>query len=127
MRMEVLPEKFSVLKVADGAALFVPGTMFAARTDGENSLVCETRYAPAESIAREDGWRAFRVCGQLDFALVGVLAEIAGALAAEGISVFCVSTFDTDYVLVKQEKLNAAVEALAARGHLFSNASPTAD
>lgn len=120
MRMEVLEEPFSILKLADGAALAVPGTMFAARTDKENSLVCETRFAPAGCLAREDGWRAMRVCGALDFALVGILAEIAGALAAEKISVFCVSTFDTDYVLVKADRLDAAMAALARRGHTFA-------
>ena len=119
MNLEVLKEPFSVLKRADGETLSVPGTLFAARTDKENSLVCETRFAPAESLAREDGWRAMRVCGTLDFALIGILAEIAGALAAEKISVFCVSTFDTDYVLVKADRLNAAMAALAKRGHSF--------
>lgn len=121
MRFEVLPEKFSVLKLAKGAPLTVPGTMFAARTDNESSLVCETRHAPADCVARENGWRAFRVRGPLEFSLIGVLAEISGALAAEGISVFCVSTFDTDYVLVKEEKLEAALAALSKRGHAFAS------
>ena len=60
-----------------------------------------------------------RQAGNRDFALIGILAEIAGALAAEKISVFCVSTFDTDYVLVKADRLNAAMAALAKRGHSF--------
>lgn len=119
MKFALLNESFSVLKV-EGMPPLVPGTMFAARTDGESSLVCETRHSPAEWVAREDGWRAFRVCGQLDFGLIGILAEIAGALAAAEISVFCVSTFDTDYVLVKEEKLNGAIAALERRGHAFS-------
>ncbi len=120
MRFEVLTHQFSVLKLNEGAPLMVPGTMFAARTDNESSLVCETRHAPVGCAAREDGWRAFRVRGPLEFSLIGVLAEISGALAAEGISVFCVSTFDTDYVLVKEEKLEAALGALSRRGHAFS-------
>ncbi len=119
MQLEALSETFSVVKVVDRAALFVRGTMFAACTGGENSLVCETRFVPAHCIAREDGWRAFRVAGQLDFGLIGILAQIAGILADAGISVFCVSTFDTDYVLVKEQNWNAAIAALEKGGHAF--------
>ena len=117
MTLQTLPYAFTVCKVASPARidLAMPFT-FAGVTDGECSLVCPTAAAPAEALAREDGWRAFRVKGSMAFGLVGVLARITGALAAAGISVFAVSTFDTDYVLVKAERFEAALCALAAEG-----------
>ena len=118
MNLELLSQEFSVLKYP--APLPPPsGIWFAAHTDSEFSLVCESRFAPQGHCAREDGWRAFRVAGQLDFSLVGILARITDVLGKGGISVFCVSTFDTDYVLVKSEKLGAAVDHLSRAGYEF--------
>lgn len=117
MTLQTLPHVFTVCKTASpsGIRLDTPFT-FAGVTDGECSLVCPTAAAPAETIAREDGWRAFRVKGSMEFGLVGVLARITGALAEAGISVFAVSTFDTDYLLVKAERFEAALCVLAADG-----------
>lgn len=117
MKLELLEPDFSVCKVAsfdgvDPAAPFV----FTASTDAEKSLVCPTSLAPAAALAREDGWRAVRVGGTLDFALTGILARLSSALAAEGIALFAVSTFDTDYLLVKAENLGRALEALSGAG-----------
>ena len=85
---------------------------FVGRTDEEISLVCETSDVPAEVIAREDGWSAFRIEGVLDFSLVGILSKITGVLADNGIGIFAVSTYNTDYVLVKKENFERAMEAL---------------
>ena len=117
MTLQTLPHTFAVCKLRDfsGVDLGAPFT-FAAATDGEHSLVCPAALAPAGALAREDGWHAFRVKGSKDFGLVGVLASITGALAAAGIPLFAVSTFDTDYVLVKEERFAAALDALAAAG-----------
>lgn len=82
------------------------------RTDEELSVVCETQSAPKSVIACEDGWRALKVLGPLDFGLVGILARISTTLAKAGVPLFAISTFDTDYVLVKEENLPTAVEAL---------------
>ena len=73
--------------------------------------------APQQCVAREDGWLAFRVAGQMDFSLTGVLAGLSAVLAQAGISIFAVSTFDTDYVLVKQDRLAAALAALESAGY----------
>jgi hypothetical protein len=70
-------------------------------------------------VAREDGWRAMRVVGTLDFSLTGILSGIATALADAKIGIFAVSTYDTDYILVKQENLDRAVEALKEAGYGF--------
>lgn len=117
MTLQALPHAFTVCKVASpaGIDLAAPFT-FAGVTDGECSLACPTAAVPAQTTAREDGWMAFRVKGSMAFGLVGVLSRITGTLAAAGISVFAVSTFDTDYVLVKAERFEAALCALAAEG-----------
>jgi hypothetical protein len=75
-----------------------------------------TGDGPAE-LEVEGGWRALKVAGPLDFALTGVLASLAGPLAEAGISVFVVSTYDTDYVLIREVDLEAARAALVAAGH----------
>ncbi len=85
-------------------------------TGSELSIVCPQQNVPNE-VASEKGWRPFAVKGPLDFELTGVLASLATPLAAAGISIFAVSTFDTDYLLVKQEQLAAAIETLQRAGH----------
>lgn len=118
MTLQTLPYPFTVCKVRDAGCidLQLPYT-FAGITDAECSLVCQTAHTPAQTLAREDGWRALRVAGSMDFGLVGVLSGITGALAAAGVPVFAVSTFDTDYVLVKADRLAAAQAALRGAGY----------
>ena len=90
---------------------------FIGKTDEEVSLVCRTECVPAETIDREDGWKGFLIQGVLDFSLVGVLAPIADILADNKIGIFAVSTFNTDYVLVKQENFERAMDLLAEAGY----------
>lgn len=90
---------------------------FIGKTDEELSLVCRTECVPAETIEREDGWKGFRIQGTLDFALVGILAPIADILAENRIGIFAVSTYNTDYVLVKKENFDKALEVLSAAGY----------
>jgi hypothetical protein len=90
------------------------------RTQDELSIVCEERLAPPE-VKAERGWRAFQVQGQLDFSLTGVLVSIAGPLAQSGVSIFAISTFDTDYILVKENNLGRAISALEQAGFLVIN------
>jgi hypothetical protein len=86
------------------------------RTGEELSVVCREVLVP-EGIRAEWGWRALRVAGVLDLTLVGVLASLAAPLAGAGISLFALSTFDTDYLLVQEHELGRAVEGLRAAGH----------
>ncbi|MDO9407046.1 ACT domain-containing protein [Patulibacter sp.] len=86
------------------------------RTDDELSIVCPAAEVPAD-VRHEGPWRALRVAGPLDFALVGILTRLTAPLAAAGISIFALSTFDTDYVLVRAGDLGAAVGALRDAGH----------
>ena len=93
------------------------GSLFSVtRTAEELSIVCAAAAIPA-GVQAERGWRCLRVAGRLDFSLTGILASMAGPLAAANVSIFAVSTYDTDYVLVPNDSLAAATEALGASGH----------
>jgi hypothetical protein len=87
------------------------------RTPDELSVVCAESAVP-EGIRCERGWRCLRVAGVIDFWVVGVLAGLAVPLAEAGVSVFAVSTFDTDYLMVNEKDLAAALEALRGAGHV---------
>ena len=117
MNLQVLPQAFTVCQISDQSGVdFSRAFVFVSKTDEELSLVCETQCVPANTLAREDGWRALRVSGVLEFSLVGILASLSGVLAQAGISIFAVSTFDTDYVLVKGHAFDQAKRALRESG-----------
>lgn len=90
---------------------------FIAKTDEEISLVCRTDDVPDNVIKHEDGWRCFRIQGPLDFSIVGILSELSGILADNGIAVFVVSTFETDYILMKKDKFEQAIKLLDDSGY----------
>ena len=85
------------------------------RTKDELSVVCSERLVPSDIIA-ERNWRAIQVAGPLDFSLVGILASIASPLAQAGISIFAISTYQTDYILLKEDSLAQACKTLAQAG-----------
>lgn len=116
MTLKQLPWKLSVCRLK--SMQDVPeGIFFLSRTDEEISLVCEAAAVPKKTEAREDGWRGFRIEGQLDFSLIGILSGISAVLAAEKIGIFAVSTFNTDYILVKEADFAHAMEALQRAGY----------
>lgn len=117
LQLQILPQPLTVCKVERLDGFDMSGLYFIGRTDSELSLVCETDRVPSNTLAREDGWRAMRVVGQLDFSLTGILSGIAAALAGAKVGIFAVSTYDTDYILVKEERLDRAVEALRGAGY----------
>ena len=90
---------------------------FIGRTDEEISLVCKTEDTPAATTERDDGWRGFRIEGVLDFSLIGILSKLSGILAENKIGIFAVSTFNTDYILVKGENFERAMTVLADAGY----------
>ena len=116
--LEVLQQRFSVCKVADysGFDLMHP-FCFTGATDEEKSLVCPEAFVPANTTAREDGWRGFRIVGQLDFSLIGILARISETLASNGIGIFAISIFNTDYILTKEENFEKAMKVLQNAGY----------
>jgi hypothetical protein len=92
------------------------------RTEEELSVVCPEAHVPPE-VKRETGWRALKVEGPLDFSLTGILASLTAPLAEEKVSVFAVSTYDTDYLLVKGEQLEKAIRALREEGYEIKESS----
>ena len=120
MRLEKLRYDLSVCQVKDLAD--VNDFLFLAKTDKELSVVCETAKVPENTINREDGWTAFRVAGSLEFSLVGILADLSHCLADAGISIFAVSTYDTDYILVKKDNWDRAKSALLNAGYEVTEA-----
>lgn len=90
---------------------------FFGRTDEEMSLVCRTEDVPSVTSAREDGWKGFCIEGVLDFSLIGILSKISGILADNGIGIFAVSTYNTDYILVKTENFYKASDVLTSAGY----------
>lgn len=118
MQIKKIDYDFSVCKVADYSLVDLTADYcFVSKTEEENSLVCITDNVPLNVIRREDGWKAFRVQGSLDFSLIGILSGISGILADNQISIFVVSTFDTDYVLTKTENYQSALDILEAAGY----------
>ena len=118
MELKKLPYELTVCKVESMTDIDLNGDLlFVGKTDDELSLVCETAAVPEHTVAREDGWKGFRVQGVLDFSLIGILSKISTVLAENGIGIFAVSTYDTDYILVKAENFDTAADALAAAGY----------
>lgn len=116
--LEPLNIPFSVCKVIDytGINIYQP-FVFTGRTDEEKSLVCPTEQAPENTIVQDDGWRAFRICGELDFSLIGILAGISKILAENAIGIFAISTYNTDYILTKEKNFEKAIKVLADAGY----------
>lgn len=118
MKLRCLPCNFTVCKIKTIADIDLDDDFcFIGKTDEELSLVCRTQSVPEKTLEREDGWKGFRVEGVLDFSLVGILSKLSGILAAHGIGIFAVSTYNTDYILVKEKDLKQALNALAQEGY----------
>ncbi len=118
MDIKVLEHRLTVCKLrAFKPEVIKSSFYFLSQTDEELSLVCKTEECPPCTTDREDGWRAFRIEGVLDFSLVGILAPIAQLLADAKIGIFAVSTYNTDYVLVKEESFDKAIDLLAEKGY----------
>lgn len=119
MTLEVLEKNYVICKLKRVTKVPEDVEFFSlTATDKEISLVCEQSKAPKDSIV-ETGFRAMRIKGILDFSLTGIMAWISGILAQAGISIFTVSTYDTDYVLVREEDLEQSITVLKNKGCLF--------
>lgn len=118
MEIKKIDYDFSVCKVADYSLVNLDSEYsFIGKTDEEKSLVCITEDVPSNVMEREDGWKAFRIQGVLDFSLIGILSEISGILAENKIGIFAISTFNTDYVLTKKENYQRALDVLISSGY----------
>ena len=118
IHIQPLDVRFSVCKVSDYSGIELTRPFcFIGATDEENSLVCPEEMVPENTIVRDDGWRGFRIVGQLDFSLIGILARISKILASNEIGIFAISTYNTDYVLTKEESFRKAMDALKGAGY----------
>lgn len=117
IEIQILNDSFSVCKVEDYSGVNLNSPFcFIGKTDVENSLVCRTEDVPDNTIQQDDGWRAFRVSGVLDFSLIGILSKFSTILAEAGIGIFAVSTYNTDYILTKEKDFDNALDALSEAG-----------
>lgn len=118
MELKGIAHHLTVCKVADISDIDMTADFyFIGKTDEELSLVCKTEDTPTNTIDRDDGWRGFRIQGILDFSLIGILSKLSGILAQHHIGIFAVSTYNTDYILVKDENYDKALAILASEGY----------
>ena len=118
MELKKLEHLLTVCKVETVADIDMSKEFyFIGKTDEEISLVCKTEDTPAHTLERDDGWRGFRIQGVLDFSLIGILSKISGILADNKIGIFAVSTYNTDYILVKDKDFEKALSVLSDEGY----------
>lgn len=121
--VDVAPGDYTIARLPSGSAppaeLFAlagPALVSITSTPDEVSVVCPTTVVPPVETVNS-GWRLLTARGPLEFTLTGIMASLAGALAAAGVSLFAVSTFDTDHILVRADDLERAIAALTEAGH----------
>ena len=118
MKLKKLEYDLTVCKVQDISDIdMTAGFYFIGKTDEELSLVCKTEDTPVMAVERDNGWKGFRIQGTLDFSLVGILSKLSGILADYKIGIFAVSTYNTDYILVKEDNFDRALKVLVAEGY----------
>ena len=120
VQLRTLPETYAIVRLQPGSELpeWIDKGPFRSvtRTDNEVSVVCRDRDVP-EGESAERGWRVLEVLGPLDFSLTGVVASLVDPLSRAAIPIFVISTFETDYLLVRGHDLEDAVEALELADH----------
>ncbi len=118
--LRLWPETFAIIKLP--AINELPqwhndkGFSSVTRTEDELSIVCEQKYVPLDVVSSRN-WQMLQIVAQMDFSLVGILARIATPLAAAGISIFSISTYDTDYILIQKKQLELAMKVLVEEGY----------
>lgn len=118
MELKIIEADFTVCQVEDYSQVDLDQEYcFTGKTDEENSLVCPSEAVPANVLKQDDGWKAFRIQGVLDFSLIGLLSKIATLLAENGIGIFAISTYNTDYILTKTENFGRAIQILSNAGY----------
>jgi hypothetical protein len=129
LRLSVLPKSYAICRLAAKADLpeWATGQFLSiTRTADELSIVCSQEDVPS-GVQHELGWRCLQVEGPLEFSMVGVIASLANPLAKAGVSLFAVSTFETDYLLVKDDDLATAIDRLRQAGHVVGDGHTVGD
>ena len=120
MELQKIACDFSVCKIDSIEQVdFTREFVFLSKTSDEISLVCETDYVPPDATVSEPGWKALKISGVLDFSMIGVIAKISNILAEVEISIFVISTYNTDYILLKAENFDKAIEILGRNGYVI--------
>ena len=117
MKLNILNADLTVCKITDISEVdFSRELVFLSKTADEISLVCESDHVPVSATDTEDGWKALKVEGMLDFDMIGVIARISNLLARAEISIFVISTYNTDYILTKADQFEDAIQVLQRDG-----------
>lgn len=120
LEIKVIDQDFSICKPENLSQIkWEEDYFFIGKTDEELSLVCSTESVPDNTLSRDDGWKAFRIQGVLDFSLIGILSGITTLLADNKIWVFAISTYNTDYILTKKENFEDALRVLSDNGYII--------
>ncbi len=120
MEIKIINQDFSICKVKDLSEVnYSDEFCFIGKTDEELSVVCSTNLVPKNVIKCENGWKAFRIEGVLDFSLIGILSKISTLLAENEIGIFAVSTYNTDYILTKEENFEKSIKVLEKNGYII--------
>ena len=118
MKLRIIDKEFAICKVKDFSQINLEDEfLFIGKTDDEHSIVCEMQSIPNNCTDIDEGWIAFKIEGQIDFSLIGILSKISGILAENRIGIFAVSTYNTDYVFTKTENYNKALKVLEESGY----------
>jgi len=121
MELQKLEIDFTVCKIENVEQIdFAREFVFLSKTNDEISLVCESSYVPNNIIASEAGWKALKILGVLDFEMIGIIAKISNILAEAGICIFVVSTYNTDYIFMKDENCERGIQALMSNGYTIN-------
>ena len=120
MEIKIINKDFSICKVEDLSEVdYSDEFCFIGKTDEELSVVCSTNLVPKNVIECDNGWKAFRIQGVLDFSLIGILSKISTLLAENEIGIFAVSTYNTDYILTKEENFERSIKVLEKNGYII--------
>jgi len=120
LEIKVIDQDFSICKPENLSQIkWEEDYFFIGKTDEELSLVCSTESVSDNTLSRDDGWKAFRIQGVLDFSLIGILSRITTLLADNKIGVFAISTYNTDYILTKKENFEDALRVLSDNGYII--------
>ena len=120
LEIKVIDQDFSICKPENLSQIkWEEDYFFIGKTDEELSLVCSTESVPDNTLSRDDGWKAFRIQGVLDFSLIGILSRITTLLADNKIGVFAISTYNTDYILTKKENFEYTLRVLSDNGYII--------
>ncbi|MGF0110677.1 ACT domain-containing protein [Clostridium sp. SGI.024] len=120
MEIKIINKNFSICKVEDLSEVnYSDEFCFIGKTDEELSVVCSTNLVPKNVIECDNGWKAFRIEGILDFSLIGILSKISTLLAENKIGIFAVSTYNTDYILTKEENFEKSIKVLEKNGYII--------